>query len=138
MVEPLLLTLPEVGRDLRVSLRTVHRLIASRALVAVKVGRLVRIRRSDLLDFLDAKPPIPDNLHCAGPGVRNREENVCHTVAKTVPFGGRLTSMQADKELDELLGPQSEKRRKHSNPSGSSKRSGQSSGAKNRVEHLPS
>ena len=135
-MEPLLLTLPEVGRDLRVSLRTVHRLIASRALVAVKVGRLVRIRRSDLLDFLDAKPPIPDNLHCAGPGVRNREENVCHTVAKTVPFGGRPSPTPADKELDALLERPTARRQTHSKRNGNSKRSELRSGTSSHHDPL--
>ena len=86
MEETLLLTVAEVAEHLRVSSRTVHRLIAAKSLPACRVGRSVRIRRVDLERFLDAESMAPDNTACAGPGVRNREENVCHTVAKTVPF----------------------------------------------------
>ena len=134
MLETLLLTIPEVAEHLRVSTRTVHRLIASKSLLACKVGRSVRIRRMDLERFLDPDPTTPDNTACTGPGVRNREENVCHTVAKIVPFGGRLTSMQADKELDELLEQRTIRRPKHSKPNGSSKRSEQNNGAKSPAE----
>lgn len=57
-----LLTRAEVARYLRVSDRTVSRLIRAGQLPASRIGRAVRIRQSDLLDMLNGKPIISDNL----------------------------------------------------------------------------
>jgi excisionase family DNA binding protein len=51
-----LLTRAEVARYLRVSDRTVSRLIRTGQLPASRIGRAVRIRQSDLLDMLNEKP----------------------------------------------------------------------------------
>ncbi len=51
-----LLTRAEVARYLRVSDRTVSRLIRAGKLPAARIGRAVRIRQSDLLDMLNEKP----------------------------------------------------------------------------------
>jgi excisionase family DNA binding protein len=51
-----LLTRTEVARYLRVSDRTVSRLIRTGKLPASRIGRAVRIRQSDLLDLLNEKP----------------------------------------------------------------------------------
>jgi excisionase family DNA binding protein len=53
-----LLTRAEAARYLRVSDRTVSRLIRTGKLPAARIGRAVRIRQSDLLDMLDGKPSI--------------------------------------------------------------------------------
>ncbi|MHB2168968.1 helix-turn-helix domain-containing protein [Alsobacter sp. R-9] len=45
---PTLLTVSDVAEVLRVSTRTVRRLIKSRALASVTVGRSVRVRAEDL------------------------------------------------------------------------------------------
>ena len=55
-----LLTRAEVARYLRVSDRTVSRLISTGKLPAARIGRAVRIRQSDLIDMLDGKPCISD------------------------------------------------------------------------------
>jgi excisionase family DNA binding protein len=47
-----LLTVPEAGREARVGRTTLYKEIGSGNLVAVKVGRLTRIRRSDLEDWI--------------------------------------------------------------------------------------
>jgi excisionase family DNA binding protein len=47
-----LLTVPEAGREARVGRTTMYNQISSGNLVAVKVGRLTRIRRSDLEDWM--------------------------------------------------------------------------------------
>lgn len=57
-----LLTRAEVARYLRVSDRTVSRLIRTGQLPASRIGRAVRIRQSDLLDMLDGKPSISEGL----------------------------------------------------------------------------
>ena len=57
-----LLTRAEVARYLRVSDRTVSRLIRKGQLPAARIGRAVRIRQSTLLDMLNGKPCIPDGL----------------------------------------------------------------------------
>jgi excisionase family DNA binding protein len=51
-----LLTRAEVAQYLRVSERTVSRLIRAGQLPAVRIGRAVRIRHSDLLEMLNEKP----------------------------------------------------------------------------------
>jgi excisionase family DNA binding protein len=51
-----LLTRAEAARYLRVSDRTVSRLIRTGKLPASRIGRAVRIRQSDLLDLLNEKP----------------------------------------------------------------------------------
>ena len=57
-----LLTRAEVARYLRVSDRTVSRLIRAGKLPAARIGRAVRIRQSDLLDMLNGKPSISVGL----------------------------------------------------------------------------
>ena len=57
-----LMTRAEVARYLRVSDRTVSRLIRAGKLPASRIGRAVRIRQSDLLDMLNGKPCISDVL----------------------------------------------------------------------------
>lgn len=57
-----LLTRAEVARYLRVSDRTVSRLIRTGQLPASRIGRAVRIRQSDLLHMLDVKPSISAGL----------------------------------------------------------------------------
>jgi excisionase family DNA binding protein len=57
-----LLTRAEVARYLRVSDRTVSRLIRAGKLPAARIGRAVRIQQSDLLDMLNEKPSISAGL----------------------------------------------------------------------------
>ena len=57
-----LLTRSEVARYLRVSDRTVSRLIRAGQLPAARIGRAVRIRHSDLLEMLNGKPSISAGL----------------------------------------------------------------------------
>lgn len=57
-----LLTRAEVARYLRVSDRTVSRLIRAGTLPASRIGRAVRIRQSDLLDMPNGKPVISAGL----------------------------------------------------------------------------
>ena len=57
-----LLTRAEVARYLRVSDRTVSRLIRTGKLPAARIGRAVRVRQSDLLEMLNRKPSISAGL----------------------------------------------------------------------------
>jgi excisionase family DNA binding protein len=57
-----LLTRADVAQYLRVSDRTVSRLIRAGQLPAARIGRAVRIRQSDLLDMLNGKPSISAGL----------------------------------------------------------------------------
>lgn len=57
-----LLTRAEAARYLRVSDRTVSRLIRAGQLPAARIGRAVRIRHSDLHEMLNGKPSISDDL----------------------------------------------------------------------------
>jgi excisionase family DNA binding protein len=47
-----LLTVPDAAREARVGRTTIYNQIGSGKLVAVKVGQLTRIRRSDLEDWM--------------------------------------------------------------------------------------
>ena len=58
-----LLTVPDAAREARVGRTTIYKHIGSGDLIAVKVGRLTRIRRSDLDDWmrrLGAYRPVED------------------------------------------------------------------------------
>ena len=57
-----LLTRAEAAQYLRVSDRTVSRLIRAGQLPAARIGRAVRIRQSDLLNMLNGEPSISDVL----------------------------------------------------------------------------
>ncbi len=57
-----LLTRTEVARYLRVSDRTVSRLVRTGKLPVARIGRAVRIRQSDLLEMLNRRPSIPAGL----------------------------------------------------------------------------
>lgn len=57
-----LMTRAEAARYLRVSDRTVSRLIGTGKLPAARIGRAVRIRHADLLEMLNRKPSISVGL----------------------------------------------------------------------------
>lgn len=57
-----LLTRAEAALYLRVSDRTVSRLIRTGKLPSARIGRAVRIRQSDLLEMLNGKPSISAGL----------------------------------------------------------------------------
>jgi excisionase family DNA binding protein len=50
-----LLTIDEVAEVLRVSVRTMRRLVACRSLPFIRVGRLVRFRPEDVRRFLEGR-----------------------------------------------------------------------------------
>lgn len=55
-----LLTVREVAETMRVSTMTVYRLIKAHELSATRVGKHFRIRRRDLVAYLDARRVGPD------------------------------------------------------------------------------
>ena len=134
MPDTLLLTIDEVADHLRISTRTVRRLIQAGELPTVPIGRNLRIRRYDLSAYVDGLVFRKHNAKCAGPGVLGQEKHACHTDAKTVPSGGRLLPGQTAKELDALLGQATKRKRKPSRPSGSSKRTASNNGKNNRQD----
>ena len=134
MPDTLLLTIDEVADHLRISTRTVRRLIRAGELPTVPIGRSLRIRRYDLSAYVDGRVSRKDNLGCAGPGVLGTEKHACHTDAKTVPSGGRHLPGQTAKELDALLGLQTRQKQRPSKPSGSSKRTASASGKNSRKD----
>jgi excisionase family DNA binding protein len=52
-LETLLLTYDEAARLLRVCKRTVERMVTARELPAIRVGRLPRISRAALMEFIE-------------------------------------------------------------------------------------
>ena len=135
MPNTLLLTIDEVADQLRISTRTVRRLIQAGELPNVSIGRNLRIRRYDLNAYVDGRASHKHNVDCAGPGVLGKEKHACHTDAKTVLSGGRLLPGQTAKELDALLGQSTKQKRRPSKPSGSSKRTANDSGKNSRRDH---
>ena len=101
MNEHLLWDLEETARQLGVCTRTVRRLIMRGEIPAVRVGRCIRVPARGVHDWLEKSMHPAHNPDCAEPGVR--KEFTCHTVAKTVQFGGSVTSTQAVRELGVLL-----------------------------------
>ena len=53
-VEPLL-TLHELAQVLRLSEKTVRRLVAARRIPCIRLGRVLRFRSADLLRFVEAR-----------------------------------------------------------------------------------
>lgn len=104
MTDPLLWSIDEAARILGdVSIRTVQRLIERREFPVIKVGRRVMIPARAILEWVDQKTAATHNHHRAGPGVRKKEVNACHTDAKIVPYGGCHIPTQVARELDALL-----------------------------------
>lgn len=58
---PAALTAAEVAEILRVSIKTVYKLIKEKSLPAVKVGRENRIAKSQLIDYLQQKDSSSSN-----------------------------------------------------------------------------
>ena len=135
MPDTLLLTIDEVADHLRISVRTVRRLIQTGELPIVPIGRSLRIRRCDLSAYVDGQVTRKHNVDRAGPGVLEKEKYACHTDAKTVRSGGRLLPGQTAKELDALLGQPIKRKRRPSKPSGSSKHTANGNGKNSLREH---
>jgi excisionase family DNA binding protein len=55
-----LMTPREVAETMRVSTMTVYRLVKAGTLPAIRVGKHLRIRRTDLRAYLDARVVQPD------------------------------------------------------------------------------
>lgn len=55
-----LMTPREVAETMRVSTMTVYRLVKTGTLPAIRVGKHLRIRRTDLRAYLDARVVQPD------------------------------------------------------------------------------
>ena len=121
MPETVLLTLKEAAEELRVSTRTLRRLIESGDLEAIAVRRGIRIRRDDLRSYVDGLAQTSHNAKRAGPDVR-KGESTCRSANHTGTaytsgpirrIGGPATPMQAAEELAAVLGLKIERRRKH-------------------------
>ncbi len=124
MAETILLTLKEAAEQMRVSSRTIRRLIESGDLVAIPVRRSLRIRREDLCSYVDGLARLSHTAKCAGPDVL-KEVSTCREsairgtrtasiVGLTPRLGGRRTPTQAEKELDVLLEQATVKKQKRS------------------------
>ncbi|MGH8608923.1 MAG: helix-turn-helix domain-containing protein [Gammaproteobacteria bacterium] len=98
MPDTLLLTITEAAQELRVSTRTIRRLIQAGDLTGIWIRRSFRIRSEELHAYVDSLDHRPHNAGGAGPGVLNKEIKACHTDAKTVPFGGRRSPVQVVRE----------------------------------------
>ena len=110
--DTLLWSLQEAARQLGgISTRSVRRMIDAGELPAVPVRRSLKVPVAAVHKWVEQNMLRAHNMSSAGPSV-HKEESTCHTVAKIVPYGGQVTQTTAGKELDDLLKPQSERRRK--------------------------
>ena len=108
----LLWSLQEAARQLGgISTRSVRRMIDAGELPAVAVRRSLKVPVAAVQEWVEHNMIRAHNRSCAGPRVR-KEVSTCHTVARIVPFGGQVTPTTAAKELDDLLKPQTRRRRK--------------------------
>ena len=108
----LLWSLQEAARQLGgISTRSVRRMIDAGELPAVAVRRSLKVPVAAVHEWVEQNMIRAHNRSCAGPHVR-KEVSTCHTVARIVPFGGQVTPTTAAKELDDLLKPQTRRRRK--------------------------
>jgi excisionase family DNA binding protein len=72
---PRLLTVPEVALRLRISQRSLWRLIANGQIVApLRIGGLVRWRESDIADWLLQNCPKPSRSNSSKDGMIDRKE----------------------------------------------------------------
>jgi excisionase family DNA binding protein len=122
MTDTLLWDLAEAARQLGgVSTRTVRRLIERGEFQGKKVGARLMVRSESVRSYLDAGMTLGDNPCCAGPDVR--ETSICGSANNEIRTdcsngrirrtGGRHTRTLAVRELDALLAPKSDGRRKH-------------------------
>ena len=65
-IAPLLLDTPAAARCLSISVRTLHRLVASGALRPIRIGRLSRYPLRSLQDFANACPQGPQPVGPVG------------------------------------------------------------------------
>ncbi|WP_081763585.1 helix-turn-helix domain-containing protein [Imhoffiella purpurea] len=110
--EPLLLTIDHAAKRLSISSRTMWRLVEAGELVPVRIGRSVRLRSSDLQDYVDRRMS-QSNI---GPGVAVHGESTCHdarprtgqergsTNGRARRTGGRSTPTDKGARLAEVLG----------------------------------
>ena len=71
---PTALTVDEAAEILRVSTKTIYKLIDEKALPAVKVGRAFRIAKADIISYLRRKDKQGLNPKCVGS--ENTSDNV--------------------------------------------------------------
>ena len=95
----ILLTTQEVATKLNVSQRTVKRLIQRGELPIIKIGRNIRIQKTDVFAFLARQKQY--NKRCVGSVVH--EKRTCHLNAMTVNIGGPRIPTQVENELVVLL-----------------------------------
>ena len=112
--DTLVWTTSEAARQLKVSPRTVSRLVAENILPSVKIGRVTRIPKQAILDWVEAQTRY--NSECVGSAVQGA--STCHISASKrevkASSGGHRSPMQTASELESLL----EQRKKGSRSSG--------------------
>ncbi len=106
--QTLVLTVEEAALLLRVSAKTLNRLIHNDEIQIVRIRRCIRVPMRSIVDYVDRNSRY--NSGCAGSVVQGA--STCHISAKTVRTGGQLSQTQTVKELDALLEIPTARRRK--------------------------
>lgn len=74
--QPLWLSVQNAAAELEVTTRTIYRFINDGKLAAYRIGRVYRIRRADMQEFLDASALQPGDLdHLVDDGRGNRPDD---------------------------------------------------------------
>ena len=104
--DTLVWTTSEAARQLRVSPRTVSRLVAENILPSVKIGRVTRIPKQAILDWIEAQTRY--NWGCVESVQSHTGESLCDsinvTASTTLP-----TNQEVENRLDALLKPEANK-----------------------------
>jgi excisionase family DNA binding protein len=100
----------DIAEKLNVSRMTVYRLIQTRAIASLRIGRHFRVSPEALQQFIDSNTQPPHNPEAAPV----RQERTCQQKDRDRHTGGSVTSTQAEQELDALLKPATSKQQKPS------------------------
>lgn len=109
--ETQLLTFKEVAAKLKVSERTIRRIVDEKSLTVIYIRNSPRIREIDLFDYINLQMDKCYNSKRMVLDVRTRGKRTCknqrskkvYTKGETRNFGGSVTSMNPAKELAALL-----------------------------------
>ena len=100
--ERLLWTVDEVAKQLHVSNKTVSRIIKKGELRFIKIGRNIRIQKTDVFNYLEHQKSY--NLECVESVLFSEGENTCDSI-NVKAFTTLPTNKQVENRLDALLKP---------------------------------
>ena len=98
--DTLVWTTSEAARQLKVSPRTVSRLVTENILPSVKIGRAIRVPKQVILDWIEAQTRY--NSRCAGTTCASTGEKPCQSL-NVVMEEVEITTSMSDTDLEKRL-----------------------------------